>query len=312
MDFNCQVFQAEIVEIAESGSKYSSALSAHITACSPCRRFLLEQLGVTARLSGALHKSESRRVVALVSPDAFSKQFGFEPTQEYPSAKLTGIEASRWVIWAGVTASYLIAVMALTASIDTSSRVFDSYLIAFTGLLPALFTTVIAVASYLNEKIQQVRFAIVGLGGVVLTLMALFSHYSQLPLTALVDYLPIVVTFLAYVYRDHYLYKVQVARSIGLFDASSMRTVAHVGVSGKDSHGTSSLRNNRRAISYLSSGTVLRPIVMLAITLGLLIEVGLATATPTSKSLIFSTPVSKTIPIAKTHHSCSGSRPMQL
>lgn len=307
MDFNCQGFQVEIVEIAESGSRYSPALSVHITTCSRCRNFLLEQLGVTARLSGALQKNGSRGFVSVVSTDVVSKQDSFELGQEYSAAKLTGIEASRWVIWAGAIASYAIAVLTLVISINTVSRVYGSYLIALTGLLPALFTTVIAVASYLNEKIPQVRYAIVGLGGVVLALMALFSYQSQLPPTALIDYLPIGVTFLAYAYRDHHLYMVQVARSIGLFDAPYVRPITDEGVKSGGSKNT-----KRRGVSYLSSGTVLRPIVMLAITIGLLIEVGLATATPKSKSLIFSTPVSKTTPIVKTHHSCSGSRPMQL
>ncbi len=311
MEFMCQGFQAEIVEIAESGSKYSPALSMHITTCSPCRNFLLEQLGVTARLSGALQKNGSRRLVPVVGNDRNIKQVDTVPVpngaQEYSSAELTGIEASRWIIWAGAIASYLIATFTLTTSITSASRAHSNYLIALTGLLPALFTTVIAVASYLNEKVPQVRYAIVGLGGVVLASMGLFSYQGQLPPTALVDYLPIVVTFLAYAYRDHYLYKVQVARSLGLFDVPRLTSVTDGRTPNRRSQPF-----NRRGITYLSSGTVLRPIVMLAITLGLLIEVGLATATPKSKSLIFTTPVSKTIPIVTTHHSCSGSRPMQL
>ena len=148
---------------------------------------------------------------------------------------------------------------------------------------------------------------IVGLGGVVLSLTALFSYQSHLPPEALIDYLPIVVTFLAYAYRDHLSYRVQVERSLQLFSQDRIE------VENRDCcEGELSGKTARRLTNFVKSGTFLRPILALSLTLGLLIEVGLATTTPTSKSLIFTTPVSKTVPIVRTHHSCSGRKSMQL
>ena len=313
MEIDCQRFQGEIVDIAESGRRYSPALSHHIGVCLQCREFLLEQLVVNALWSESSSPAGSHLVKvaeAVTRPNLEESVPSSRSAQSTSAKKLTGFEASRWIIWAGVIASYLIATATVAVALVTSKSVtYNNYLIALTGLLPALLTTVIAVASYVNEKISYVRYLIVGLGGVVLLLTGVFSYQSHLSAKAEIDYLPIVITFIAFAYRDHLSYKVQVVRSLELFRSTGGP------IEIEDNGGRATLdekRSPRGFVSYLSSGTVLRPVVALVITLALLVEVGLATATPNSKSFIFSTPVSKTIPIATTHHSCSGSRPMQL
>ncbi|MDA8197531.1 MAG: hypothetical protein M0019_10070 [Actinomycetota bacterium] len=311
MELTCPDFQAEIIEIAESGVRYTKSLSLHLSSCDRCREFLLEQLGVNALLPKPIGTSQSRLVEVSggserTDSDGRRRSSDFGTTGS--ARTITGFEVSRWIISAGVISSYVIAAVSITLSISsTTSPIYGRYLAALAGLLPALLVTVIAVASYLTEKVAQVRYAIVGLGGALLGLNGLFSMQARLPLTALIDYLPIVVTFSAFAYRDHIIYRAQVKRSLELFDVNRGRSADFalmIGASGKGAVG-------KMATSF-RSGYVLRPILVLTIVLGLLVEVGMATATPTSKSLIFSTPVSKTLPMVTIHKSCSGSKSMQL